>query len=61
MAVSESLVFFGMFTGSFVRFMAEEAREAEQPGGAENPFRDHASSGGPRSRECEARTNRARA
>lgn len=33
MAVSESVVFFSMFTVFFVRFMAEEAAEAEQPGG----------------------------
>ena len=33
MAISESVVFFGMFTVYFVRFMAEEAGEAEQPGG----------------------------
>jgi hypothetical protein len=33
MAVSESIVFFAMFTVYFVRFMAEEAGEAEQPGG----------------------------
>jgi putative membrane protein len=33
MAVSESVVFFAMFTVYFVRFMAEEAGEAEQPGG----------------------------
>jgi len=32
MAVSESIVFFGMFTVYFVRFMAEEAGEGEQPG-----------------------------
>ena len=32
MAVSESVVFFAMFTVYFVRFMAEEAGEAEQPG-----------------------------
>ena len=31
MAVSESVVFFAMFTVFFVRFMAEEAGEAEQP------------------------------
>ena len=33
MAVSESVVFFAMFTVYFVRFMAEEAGEAEHPGG----------------------------
>ena len=33
MAVSESIVFFAMFTVYFVRFMAEEAGETEQPGG----------------------------
>lgn len=33
MAISESVVFFSMFTVFFVRFMAEEAGEAEQPGG----------------------------
>jgi cytochrome c oxidase assembly factor CtaG len=32
MAVSESVVFFAMFSVFFVRFMAEEAGEAEQPG-----------------------------
>ena len=32
MVVSESVVFFAMFTVYFVRFMAEEAGEAEQPG-----------------------------
>ncbi len=33
MTISESVVFFSMFTVFFVRFMAEEAGEAEQPGG----------------------------
>ena len=33
MAVSESIVFFSMFTVFFVRFMAEESGEVEQPGG----------------------------
>lgn len=32
MAVSESVVFFAMFTVYFVRFMAEEAGEAREPG-----------------------------
>jgi putative membrane protein len=32
MVVSESVVFFTMFAVYFVRFMAEESREAEQPG-----------------------------
>jgi cytochrome c oxidase assembly factor CtaG len=33
MVVSESVVFFTMFAVYFVRFMAEESREAEQSGG----------------------------